>query len=219
MYNLAVDDIVSFGKGLDTQLSGEAYLRGRQKQLLDHYGAKVLRPLATPIVNLARLAVLADQGSPTMVKLQRVGQYGVPFEQLKIRTMVRGAEKQLTPLRNKDARDERITNIGKYLRCYSIDELPQITNVLNGDMSLVGPRPKSISEFGAFTKLRPDFEPAYKSAQPGMTGIEQVNGRGELTPQERAEYAVQYAAEACLKLDLDILLKTAKVVKCHEGAF
>ena len=213
MLKLALVEIADYGQQLDTPLKGEAYFKSREKLLFDRYGAKILLPAAYPLIAISRLAVWATQKGkdgdcPT-----------IAFEQQKIRSMVSDPESADRPALTKDPNDTRITTVGRVLRRWSIDELLQLHNVKNGDMSLVGHRPKSEPEFRQYCQLDSDFEPAYTIALPGITGLEQVNGRADLSPSQRIEFEKEYAAEACLALDCDILLKTAGAVLRGNGAY
>jgi lipopolysaccharide/colanic/teichoic acid biosynthesis glycosyltransferase len=218
MFRLAFSEIADFGQRLDTPLVGEAYLDSIQKERLDRYGAKVLMPIALSLGAIARLAVWQEDGGPTTIGLTRVGKDGVPFEQRKIRSMVRGSESVIGLPQAKAWDDARITRRGRFIRRWSIDELLQVYNVKNGEMSLVSPRPKTPEEFSDYGKLDPDFKPAYTATRPGLTGLEQINGRAKLSPSERIELTKEYAAGACLAMDRDIILKTASAVFTGNGA-
>ena len=205
--------------GVRRRLSGPAYLRSPQKRLVDRYGAHLLAEACGPIVRLGRLAVYADDRGPTLITLPRVGMDGEEFGQYKIRTMREGSQKQKVVVGPKYPDDPRITRVGGPLRGWSIDELPQLRNVQEGTMSLVGPRPVSPEEFKAFSDMDEDFGPAYIAGRPGMTGLEQVNGRGQLEPHQRIKMIEQYVGEASLALDVEILAKTIKAVVGQEGAY
>jgi len=116
-------------------------------------------------------------------------------------------------------KDPRVTLIGKFLRRYSLDELPQIFNVLRGDMSLVGPRPRSIKEMELFDSVMPELNEAYKSVKPGLTGLWQVSGRNRLTLKEKAELDARYVKDLSMRGDLAIILATVPVMLSGDGAF
>jgi lipopolysaccharide/colanic/teichoic acid biosynthesis glycosyltransferase len=167
-----------------------------------------LVPLALP---LAVLAVLVRHrlGSPILFRQVRPGLYGAPFEMVKFRTMTDGrdADGELLP----DA--QRLTPFGRWLRATSLDELPELWNVLKGDMSLVGPRP-----------LLMEYLPLYSAEQarrhdvrPGITGLAQVNGRNALSWKEKFTLDVWYVDHRSLWLDIRILCLTAKKVLVREG--
>jgi len=146
---------------------------------------------------------------------------GKEFGQYKIRTMREGSQKQKVVIGPKHPEDSRITRVGGPLRGWSIDELPQLRNVQEGTMSLVGPRPISPEEFKAFSDMDGDgaYAAAYTAGRPGMTGLEQVNGRGQLEPHQRIELIERYVGAASLALDVEILAKTIKAVVGQEGAY
>jgi lipopolysaccharide/colanic/teichoic acid biosynthesis glycosyltransferase len=214
-----LDQVISFGKQLDASLVGEEYIRSAEKQRWDQFATRLLLPLTVPIVRMARLAVWAEDHGPTIVELKRVGQDEQLFLQRKIRSMTAGVERQPHQLDRKSKDDPRITKVGKYLRALSLDELVQLHNVQEGHMSLVGPRPQPPEEFAQHALLDSAFSAAYTCARPGITGLEQINGRGALGAAERIAYAKQYAEEACRDMDLEILWQTLKVVVTRDGAF
>ncbi|HUS26111.1 MAG TPA: sugar transferase [Nevskiaceae bacterium] len=204
---------------MDTSLEGKAYLDSRQKQLLDAYGAHVLYAVAAPFLTMARLAVWAEDKGPTLIGLPRIGKDGKTFYQRKIRSMKPGSEHIPAPVGPKVRDDPRITRVGRVVRKFSVDELPQIGNIKRREMSLVGPRPKSPKEYGAYCELDPDFGPAYTLHLPGLTGLEQINGRAGTTVEERIAHTKQYAEEARLPLDLQVICSTAKAVLTANGAY
>jgi lipopolysaccharide/colanic/teichoic acid biosynthesis glycosyltransferase len=211
--------ISKLGRNLDTSLKGRAYLRSDDKRQFDKKGTAMLLPVATPVIRAAALAVRAYDHESPLITLPRVGYGGKEFGQYKVRSML--ADTDPCPILShiKSADDDRITPIGKIIRKLSIDELPQLQNVKEGTMSLVGPRPKSRQEFDAFCEMDDGFEAAYTAALPGMTGMEQIGGRGEATPQERVDAARYYADEACAMLDAKILKATARIVLSAHGAY
>jgi lipopolysaccharide/colanic/teichoic acid biosynthesis glycosyltransferase len=219
MISGAFTEIINFGQRIDDASIGEAYLLSPQKRGLDYFGARVLQAVTAPLVIAARLAVLAEDGGPTMIGLTRIGKDGVPFQQLKIRSMRPGSESVENPEAIKERDDERMTRIGQLIRPWSLDELPQFTNVVRGEMSLIAARPKSAPEFWRYCELDAGYKAAYCLIAPGQTGPEQTSGRADLSPWQRIELTKEYAAEACLKRDLDILRKTAKVLCTREGAY
>jgi lipopolysaccharide/colanic/teichoic acid biosynthesis glycosyltransferase len=221
VYKEAISEIENYGKRLDSSLKGERYLLCRQRRLLHVFGATVLRASSAPVVAAARLAVYKEDGGPTIVKLPRVGKNGEIIDQLKIRTMEKGSENEVKFLEKKDPEDPRITDVGKKLRRYSIDELTQLKNVLKGEMSLINTRPVNEEEFRHYSSpgVGGDaFANGYILDAPGLTGPDQIMGRGTLTPYERAQLALEYFEEASFKRDIDILRKTVSVVWSQEGA-
>jgi len=201
------------------RLSGKAYLRSNQKRLFDRCCAHMLAPVLGPMVQLGRLAVWADSGGPTLVALPRVGMDGKIFDQYKIRTMHQGSEGDLVPLELKSRNDDRITRVGRVLRSLSVDEGPQIKNVLLGDMSFVGNRPLPIEKYEAYCRMDLAFGPAYIAGRPGITGLQQINGRGGVGSEQYIELAEQYGEKASLALDADIVWETFGAVARREGAY
>jgi lipopolysaccharide/colanic/teichoic acid biosynthesis glycosyltransferase len=159
--------------------------------------------LASPVLGLAALAVKLGDGGPVLYRQTRVGKNGVDFELLKLRTMVVGAETQGAGFAvNKG--DERITHAGRLLRRLSLDELPQLWNVIRGEMSVIGPRPTlryQVERYDARQRRRLDVKP-------GITGWAQVHGRASLPWADRIELDVWYVEHRSPWLDLKILAKT-----------
>ncbi len=197
------------------------YLRANQA------AAALLLLLLSPVLVALAVMVWRKDGAPIFFGHFRVSQRGRLFRCLKFRTMYRNSEQMLSELltNNADAREEwardqklsndpRITPIGHFLRRTSLDELPQLFNVLRGEMSLVGPRPITVAELTRYGRVRWH----YLSVRPGMTGLWQVSGRNNTTYEERVALDQRYIDERSLWLDLSILLKTVKVVVTRDGA-
>jgi exopolysaccharide biosynthesis polyprenyl glycosylphosphotransferase len=177
-----------------------------------------------PLLLLAALATLIDSGWPVLFRQTRAGESGRPFQMLKFRTMVRGAEAllpQLVPFEQLDApmfklkADPRVTRVGRVLRRTSIDELPQLVNVLRGEMSIVGPRPEQLD-------LVERYAPEHQfrlEVKPGITGPMQVYGRGELTFEERLAVEREYVENLSLVRDIRIVLMTLPAVLGKRGAY
>lgn len=181
----------------------------RIKRLIDIAGATAGLALGLPVFLGVAAAVRVNLGSPVLFRQRRPGLHGEIFSLVKFRTM-------------RDARDasgalladhERLTPFGRALRATSLDELPQLLNVLRGEMSLVGPRP-----------LLPEYLPRYSARQarrhdvkPGITGLTQVRGRNSLTWADKLEYDVKYVEEWSLLLDLQILLETVLATVKRDG--
>ena len=162
-----------------------------------------LLALASPFLLGSAVAIKLDDGGPVLYRQRRVGKDGVEFELLKLRTMVVGAEK-LGAGYAVDEGDPRITSAGRVLRRLSLDELPQLWNVLRGDMSLIGPRPTLAYQVERYTpRQRRRLE-----VKPGITGWAQVHGRAKLPWDERIELDVWYVEHRSFWLDLKILAKT-----------
>jgi len=165
---------------------------------------------------MAALAIWVRRDSPggAIFRQARVGYRGRPFQLLKFRSMVTGAERIGAGLAV-TAGDDRITRAGAFLRRYSLDELPQLWNVIRGDMSLVGPRPTvawQVEHYDARQRRRLD-------ARPGLTGLAQVSGRNRLKWSERIELDLRYVDGWSLRGDLALLLRTAWVVLRRAGAY
>lgn len=159
--------------------------------------------VASPFLAASALAISLDDGGPVLYRQTRVGMNGRDFELLKLRTMVVGAETIGAGLAV-DRGDARITRVGRILRRASLDELPQLWNVLRGDMSVIGPRPTlryQVEQYSERQRRR-------LSVRPGLTGWAQVNGRAELPWAERIELDVFYVENRSPRLDLEILART-----------
>jgi lipopolysaccharide/colanic/teichoic acid biosynthesis glycosyltransferase len=177
------------------------------KRALDVVGAVVGLLLAAPVLGLAALAIKIEDGGPVFYRQSRVGMGGRSFDVLKLRTMVVDAER-LSGTWPVDERDPRITRVGSVLRRLSLDELPQLLNVLRGDMSLVGPRPTLAYQVEQYTPR----QRRRLDVRPGLTGWAQVNGRARLRWAERIELDVWYVENQSVWLDLKILLRTPRAL-------
>jgi lipopolysaccharide/colanic/teichoic acid biosynthesis glycosyltransferase len=161
--------------------------------------------VTSPALGLAALAIKLSDGGPVLYRQQRVGKDGVPFELLKLRTMVVGAEK-LGAGYAVNRGDPRITRVGRVLRRLSLDELPQLLNVLRGEMSIIGPRPTLRYQVEQYTpRQRRRLE-----VRPGITGWAQIHGRATLPWEERIELDVWYVEHRSPRVDLKILLRTPR---------
>jgi lipopolysaccharide/colanic/teichoic acid biosynthesis glycosyltransferase len=199
------------------------------RRMFDIAFATVSLLLLAPIILVAALAVMASSPGPVLFRQRRLGRDRTPFTVLKFRTMWAGAdsgphrEYVQTLLEGgagepdgglyKLAVDDRVTRIGRFLRSWSLDELPQLFNVLRGEMSLVGPRPVIPYE----AELYPDDYLPRFAVKPGLTGLWQVSGRNERTYEEMVRFDVEYAERRSLGLDALILLKTVWVVLRRKG--
>jgi lipopolysaccharide/colanic/teichoic acid biosynthesis glycosyltransferase len=180
--------------------------------------------VATPIIFAAAAAVKLTCRGPAFFVQARAGLNGRPFEMVKLRTMCIDAEERLCALVDLEALDKpvfklredpRVTRLGQFLRRTSIDELPQLLNVLRGEMSLVGPRPEQLD---LVERYRPEHH-FRLSVKPGLTGPMQVNGRGELTFDERLAVEREYIENLSLGRDLRILALTLIPVFTGRGAY
>lgn len=174
-------------------------------------GLIVLMPV---ILIFSILIVLESPGSPFYLQ-ERLGLNGKKFKVIKLRSMRNDAEKNGAKWAEKN--DPRVTKIGLFIRKTRIDELPQLINILKGDMSLVGPRPERPMFTEKFEKKIPGFKRRLE-VKPGLTGWAQINGGYEITPEEKLKLDIQYINNSNLLLDLKIIVKTVKVVCTGEGA-
>ena len=180
--------------------------------------------VAAPVLAIAALAIKLDSRGPVFYVQRRAGLEGRPFGMLKFRTMVNGAHERLDEVVHLDGLedpmfklrdDPRVTRVGRFLRRWSLDELPQLLNVVRGDMSLVGPRPEQV-------ELVERYRPEHRfrlDARPGMTGPMQVFGRGDLDFDERLAVEREYIENVSLGRDIRILVMTIPVVISGKGAF
>ncbi len=170
---------------------------------LDVAGASLGLALASPFLAASALAIKLEDRGPVLYRQERVGQDGRPFELLKLRTMVEGAETQGAGW-SVNKGDPRITRAGRVLRRLSLDELPQLWNVVRGEMSLIGPRPTLAYQVERYTeRQRRRLE-----VKPGITGWAQIHGRAALPWEERIELDVWYVEHRSPRVDLKILLRT-----------
>ena len=183
-------------------------------RLFDLVVASLALVVTSPVLLAAIVAIrLESPGSP-IYRQRRVGRAGEPFEMLKLRTMVAGAEFVGAGLAVNYG-DPRITRVGKVLRRFSIDELPNLINVIQGDMSIVGPRPTIQVQVDQYTeRQRRRLE-----VKPGLTGWAQVNGRASLPWHERIELDLWYVEHATLRTDLRILARTAHILLTGHGLY
>lgn len=194
------------------------------KRALDVVVALVLLVLVAPVIGVLAVIIMLDsRGAPFFVQT-RVGHGGREFQFIKLRTMVKDAEARLGQLINlneaqpplfKMKQDPRVTRVGAFLRRSSLDELPQLWNVVRGDMSLVGPRPSLPREVATYT---PE-QMRRLSVMPGMTGLWQVSGRSDLDFDRAVALDLSYIDTWSLALDLTLLLKTLLVVVRPRGAY
>ena len=170
--------------------------------------------LTSPVLGAAAIAVKLQDGGPVLYRQTRVGRDGADFELLKLRTMVVGAETQGAGFAV-DKGDARITRTGRLLRRLSIDELPQLWNVVRGDMSVIGPRPTlryQVEQYDERQRHRLDVKP-------GITGWAQINGRAGIPWDERIELDVWYVDHRSPALDLRILGRTARLLLTGHGLY
>jgi lipopolysaccharide/colanic/teichoic acid biosynthesis glycosyltransferase len=170
--------------------------------------------LCSPVLAAAAIAIRLDSPGPVFYRHTRVGKDGVPFELWKLRTMVVGAEHQGAGIYI-ETRDPRITRVGWLLRRFSLDELPNLFNVIEGDLAIVGPRPTVAVQVDRYTP----HQRRRLEVRPGITGWAQVNGRTSLSWPERIELDVWYVDHRSLALDLKILARTVKLLATGQGLY
>ena len=184
------------------------------RRLFDVLVSATVLALTSPIVLGALLAIRLESKGHPIYRQRRVGQDGAPFDVLKLRTMVSGAERMGAGLAVDDG-DSRITNVGAFLRRTSIDELPNLVNVLKGEMSIIGPRPTVPIQVEQYT----DRQRGRLALKPGITGWAQVNGRASLPWSQRIELDLWYAEHRTTRLDIKILWLTARMLVTGHGLY
>ena len=194
------------------------------KRIIDIVGGSIGLLLSTPVVVCAAIAIRMDSHGPIFFQQLRAGENGKPFTMLKLRTMVDGADRMVTEVLHKSqlkgpafkiANDPRVTRVGRYLRRWSLDEIPQFWNVVKGEMSIVGPRPEEIR----MVELYNDYQRQRLMVKPGLTGPMQVNGRGGLDFDKRLQLELNYLKNYSLLEDFKILFKTFSAVFSGEEVF
>lgn len=175
------------------------------KNILDFLAALILLLCIWWLLLIIAIVILVTDGMPVFFTQKRIGQYGKEFKIYKFRTMVKNAE-AIGPKATADG-DKRITPVGRFLRKTSLDELPQVFNLLKGDMSLVGFRPGVLENYEEI-----DFRSGMFNVKPGITGYAQVNGRSSLTIDEKRSWELKYVKDISFATDLKIILKTITVV-------
>jgi lipopolysaccharide/colanic/teichoic acid biosynthesis glycosyltransferase len=182
--------------------------------VLDVVLAAALLVITAPLLGLAALAIKLESRGPVFYRQFRVGQGGQPFELRKLRTMVPGAESMGAGIYLVEG-DPRITRVGRLLRRFSLDELPNLVNVLRGEMAIVGPRPTVQEQVDRYTER----QRRRLDVKPGITGWAQINGRTSLPWPERIELDVWYVEHRSLRLDLRILARTARMLATGHGLY
>jgi lipopolysaccharide/colanic/teichoic acid biosynthesis glycosyltransferase len=184
------------------------------RRAIDVVVAAVALVLTAPVVAAAVVAIRLESKGHAIYRQRRIGLHGAPFDMLKLRTMVAGAESIGSGLAVNEG-DPRITRVGAFLRRYSIDELPNLVNVLRGEMAIVGPRPTVQVQVEQYTER----QRGRLAVRPGLTGWAQVNGRAKLPWDERIELDLWYVEHQSLLLDLKIIARTVKVLVAGEGIY
>ncbi|MDO8848061.1 MAG: sugar transferase [Coriobacteriia bacterium] len=186
------------------------------KRLIDIGTSLVCLIILTPILLLVVLAILVTMGWPVFFTQERVGRHGRYFNVIKFRTMVKDAEAASGPVLAEEA-DPRITPLGRFMRATRIDELPQLANILVGQMSWVGPRPERPFFVDQYIHEIPGYRERFK-VKPGVTGLAQVSGGYATTPERKLKFDLIYMYHQNLLMDLQILVETVRVVLTGRGA-
>lgn len=206
-----------------TDWSSTRCAESKSKRVTDVVVGTVLLLVALPLLALVALLVCLSSPGPILFRHTRLGLDGKPFSTLKFRTMHCGSHDRLQELAaqgmrpsifSKPLHDPRITTVGRILRKTSLDELPQLVNVLRGEMSLVGPRPSTLEEIALLSPI----QRRRLSAKPGMTGLWQVSGRSSLQSDDAVRLDLRYIDRWRLQLDLLILLRTVPAVLQFKNA-
>jgi undecaprenyl-phosphate galactose phosphotransferase len=197
------------------------------EDFLNRAAGVLLLLMLSPLLVFVSIALWRADGAPILFGHYRVGLDGKVFKCLKFRTMRRNSQELLAELLERDpaaraewerdqklSRDPRVTPIGDFLRRTSLDELPQLLNVVRGEMALVGPRPITVQELTRYGRVRWH----YLAVKPGMTGLWQVSGRNRTTYDERVDLDRTYVESRSMWLNLRILARTVKVVVTRDGA-
>ena len=184
------------------------------KRILDLLIAVPASIVTAPVIGLLALAIRLESPGHPIYRQTRAGRDGERFQIYKLRTMVRGAEFTGAGLSIQEG-DDRITRVGQLLRRYSLDELPNLWNVLRGEMSIVGPRPTLTVQVDQYTER----QRGRLAVKPGLTGWAQINGRASLPWTERIELDLWYVAHQTLALDLKIIARTIGMVLSGRGLY
>jgi exopolysaccharide biosynthesis polyprenyl glycosylphosphotransferase len=223
LYNTTIEDFAGIPM-LDLRASAIDDYQRMMKRAFDVIFGLIALVLVMPLMAVSALLLFLDDGSPILFRQKRVGENGRLFEMLKFRTMVKNAEQIQKQVEKRDADgnvihkskdDPRITKVGRFLRRFSMDELPQFINVVRGDMSLVGPRP----ELPYLVEKYQPWQRKRFAIPPGITGWWQVNGRSDKPMHLHTEDDLYYIANYSLWLDIVILMRTIWVIFAGRGAY
>jgi lipopolysaccharide/colanic/teichoic acid biosynthesis glycosyltransferase len=195
-------------------VKGRRYLDSRRKRAVDVVVAGAALIVTAPVLGLAMLAVRLESRGHPIYRQRRVGRHGRQFDVLKLRTMVSGAETMGSGL-IVDEGDDRITRVGAFLRRTSLDELPNLINIVRGEMSLVGPRPTVQVQVDRYTER----QRGRLTVRPGLAGWAQVNGRASLPWHERIELDLWYIEHATLRLDIRIFALSVRMAITGHGLY
>ena len=224
---MSAESFVAGARALNRVFGSSEHARDLFVLRVNQLAAALLLVLLSPLMAVVVFLIWRRDGAPVLFAHYRVGHDGKLFRCMKFRSMLRNADQVLADLLRDDPRaraewaleqklrdDPRITGIGRFLRHSSLDELPQLLNVLRGEMNLVGPRPITVAELTRYGSVRWH----YLSVRPGITGLWQVSGRNNTSYDERVTLDRRYVEQRTLTGDLIILFKTARVVMLREGA-
>ena len=205
-----------------TKISKKVYIK--IKRVIDVILASIALILLSPLFAIIAIAIKIDSKGPVFFEHKRIGKNGKIIKLYKFRSMVINAEeliKSFTPEQTKEYKanykltnDPRITKVGKFLRKTSLDELPQLINIINGDLSIIGPRPVVADELEKYGVNKDKF----LSVTPGLTGYWAANGRSNTTYEQRMEMELYYIDNLSLKMDIKVFFKTILSVVKKEGA-
>jgi len=190
------------------------------KRLFDIIFSLIFLVLFSPLYLILSMFIKFDSRGPIFFTQSRLGKNKVVFKIIKFRTMIVGAEEMQQGIFNEED-DPRVTKIGNFLRRYSLDEIPQMFNVLIGNMSIVGPRPAVTYELGNLDDLSEEFESRF-TVKPGITGLAQISGRNELSWDEKINFDNKYINQLCAKgliIDIKIIYATIWKVFLAEGSY
>lgn len=213
--NISDYNINKFIQGIDYSLVKESKFYDFYQRTVDVILSLIGLIVGLPLILIFGLLVKLEDKGPMTYKQERVGKDGKVFYIYKLRSMRTDAEKFGAQWATKN--DPRITKVGNFIRKTRIDELPQLFNILKGDMSIIGPRPERPSFTVEFNENIPGFINRL-AVRPGLTGWAQVNGGYEMTPEEKLKADIYYMKHRSFFMDMNILLKTVKVVFTGEGA-
>lgn len=213
--NVSNCNINKFMQGIDYSLVKESKFYDFYQRTVDVILSLIGLIVGLPLILIFGFLVKLEDKGPMTYKQERVGKDGKVFYIYKLRSMRTDAEKFGAQWATKN--DPRITKVGNFIRKTRIDELPQLFNILKGDMSIIGPRPERPSFTVEFNENIPGFINRL-AVRPGLTGWAQVNGGYEMTPEEKLKADIYYMKHRSFFMDMNILLKTVKVVFTGEGA-
>ena len=199
--------------GCQTVYSNQCRIYERVKRIMDVLFCLIGILLALPILIITAIAIKLDSKGDVIFRQKRIGIYGKIITIYKFRSMYNGSDNGQWAKRE----DPRVTRVGKFIRKTRIDEIPQLFNVLKGDLGLVGPRPEVPSLTAKFQIEIPGFIERLK-VLPGVTGWAQVNGGYNITPKQKLKYDLEYIQNRSTYIDIKILLKTVKIVLTGDGA-